>query len=57
MDQFKKAQLHEIGIGGIHCYCCRNKARKGHGKVDKALAGQARSRIKVQTKKEIDENI
>jgi hypothetical protein len=58
MDHFKKAQLHEIGIGGLGCPCCNNKGRKKGGtKVDKALAGQARTRIKAQTKKEIDENI
>jgi len=57
MDNFKKAQNHDLGIGGIHCYCCNNKARKNrHKKVDKTLNRSARAKMKVEADKEISEN-
>jgi len=52
MDNFKKALNHKVGPGGLKCYCCNNKTRKGHGKVDKAASGQARARIKAAQLKE-----
>ena len=57
MDKFKVAQHHELGIGGIHCYCCNNNARKGHGRVDKKLNRSARARIKVETFKIINDEL
>ena len=57
MDNFKKAQLHPLGIGGINCYCCNNKARKGHDKVDKKLNREARAKIKSETQKIIADSL
>ena len=49
MDNFKKAQHHSLGIGGINCTCCNNKARRGHNRVDKKLNREARAKIKAET--------
>ena len=57
MDAFVKGQLHRIGIGGINCTCCNNKARKGKDKVDKKLNRTARARVKVEAQKLIKESL
>ena len=57
MDNFVKGQLHKIGIGGIDCTCCNNKARKGHDRVDKKLNRVARARVKAETQKLINESL
>lgn len=57
MDNFTKGQLHKIGIGGINCYCCNNKARRGHDRVDKKLNRVARARVKAEAQKLIVESL
>jgi hypothetical protein len=57
MDAFTKGQLHRIGIGGINCTCCNNKARRGKDKVDKKLNRTARARVKVETGKILKESL
>jgi len=54
MDNFKKAQLHDLGKGGIKCYCCNDRARRRRTRgVDKALNRAARAKMKSQTIKEL----
>lgn len=55
MDNFKKAQTTQCGVGGMKCSCCNNRARKGkrRGNVDKTFNRIARARIKVETMQEI----
>lgn len=53
MDKFKVAQNEKLGVGGIKCSCCNNKARKGKGGVDKKLNRIARAKVKVDAQKEI----
>ena len=55
MDAFKKAQHHHTGIGGIHCPCCNNLAKKGHGRTDRAFNGMARAKIKAETRQIVSE--
>lgn len=50
MDEFKKCQLHQVGIGGMKCPCCNGLTRKKYNKKDKAFNRIARARLKMNTK-------
>jgi len=56
MDLFKKAQLDNVGHGGVKCNCCNDLARKRHGNVDKKFNRIARAKMKIITQKEILKN-
>ena len=57
MDNFAKAQHHQLGIGGMNCYCCNDLARRGHNRVDKKLNRVARAKLKVETLKIVAESL
>jgi hypothetical protein len=56
MDNFAKAQLHKIGIGGIQCSCCNNLARTREN-VDRKLNRNARAKVKAETRKLVAEEL
>ena len=52
-DQFRR-ELDKGGPGGIHCECCRDD---GHGKHRFSITRQARSRLKIEVRKEIEKEL
>jgi hypothetical protein len=50
MDKFKEHMNHNVGVGGIHCECCNPY----HGKDKKFLNRLARTKLKEETRKEIE---
>jgi len=53
MDDFKKAQIKQVGPGGFDCPCCNDKSRT-KGKKEKSFNKKARQECKRQGQDEID---